>query len=85
MNNDIKDTNIHLTPDCLSHPSDLYMSLFRHRHMAVRESCEPSMLLVDDSLVKRARKGGRNLGWTLHQLETVWHAMWQDGVGFIQA
>ena len=50
--------------------------------MAVRESCEPSMLPVDDSLVKGARKGGRNSCWTPHQLYTVWRAMWQQGSVF---
>lgn len=46
------------------------MVLFRH--MVVRESCEPSILHVDDSLVKRAREGaGTRAG-----LDTVWHAMW---------
>lgn len=72
------------SPDCLPCPSALYVALFRHRHMAVRESCEPSMLPVDDSLVKSARKGGRNSGWTLHQLDTVWHAMWRWGTRFVK-
>ncbi len=75
---------VQLSPDCLPYPSALYVAPFRHRHMAVRESCEPFMLPVDDSLVKRARKGGRNSGWTLHQLDTVWHAMWQRGTRFVK-
>lgn len=79
----IENILVQLSPDCLPYPSALYVAPFRHRHMAVRESCEPSMLPVDDSLVKRARKGGRNSGWTPHQLDTVWHAMWH-GTRFVK-